>query len=760
MRSAYRSWRNPVVFACLICVLVSLALLSASPAWAQDALGGNAEAAPYPVDPYVAARPSLRAFATEQAITVDGRLDEVAWTLADSTLGPFIQIQPDPGYPATERTVVRVLYDAGNIYFGVELYDSEPDQLSIPGLEQDYQTHDSDIFGIAIDSYWDKQSAFLFAINPAGAVFDAQSFNDSRYINRAWEGVIHVKTTIHEAGWTAEIAIPVTTLRFSSSAGEMTWGLNFSRRIRRKSEESNWAPMPRQFRLYKMSLAGTLTGFRNLQQGRNLWVKPYVSAARQDGAGFTSGVSNDFDVGFDVKYGVTSRLTLDLTAFTDFSQVEVDREQVNLTRFSLFFPEKRDFFLENEGVFAFSDISLRNYRTGSSNRNFKLFHSRRIGLSAAREPQPIAAGGRLTGRIGGFDVGLLNVQTRTDGDSPAENFSVVRLKGDLTGNSDVGVIFVNRQGTSSGAAGDYNRAFGVDGNFRLLGNMVVNSYLAATDEPDASGDRTAAMFQVAWRGPLWDISTLVKHVGDGFNPGVGFVDRRGVRQLYATVGAHPEPDIPHILRINPRADVRLYSDLDWTLETLELTGGLGVTFMDGSILTLDYQDNFERLVEPTLIAGAEVPRGDYSFNTASVSYRSSGERALSGTVGFSQGGYYDGDRTSVSGKVQVRPSHHLALDFGVQHNALNLAGSEFTADLYSGRFRYAYSTKLFLMGFVQFNETTDELVTYLRLNILHAPLSDIFVVFSERRNVTDGVFAGARLLDRMVTAKVTRLIAF
>jgi hypothetical protein len=241
---------------------------------------------------------------------------------------------------------------------------------------------------------------------------------------------------------------------------------------------------------------------------------------------------------------------------------------------------------------------------------------------------------------------------------------------------------------------------------------------------------------------------------------VGFVDRRGVRQFYATLGAHPEPDIPLILRVNPHADVRYYSDLDWNLETRELSGGLEVTFMDGSVFTLGYENNFERLVEPTYIAGVEVPMGEYDFRTKSVRYRSSGERSLSGTVGYTQGGFYDGDRKSIGGNLQYRPSHHLAFDFGVEHNDLNLAGSDFTADLFSGKFRYAFNTKLFLMGFVQYNEAADDLVTYLRLNIIHSPLSDIFLVFSERRNVADGVFDGARVLDRMVTVKVTKLIAF
>lgn len=748
---------TPVICCRSGALVALLAAVLATPAQAQGSLGGTSGAGP--IDPNTTPRPTLRAFATDQAINLDGRLDEAAWKLADSTTSPFYQIQPHPGYPASERTVVRVLYDSRNLYVGAVLYDSEPEKLTIPGLEQDFATQNSDLFGIAIDSYWDKQSSFLFAINPAGAVFDAQSFNDSRYLNRAWEGVIRVKTRIHDEGWTAEIAIPMTTLRFTSSDAEQTWGINFSRRIRRRNEDANWAPLPRQFRVYKMSRAGTLTGLRNLHQGRNFWIKPYVNVSREDGAP-PPDATHDLGAGFDLKYGVTSRLTLDLTALTDFSQVEVDQEQVNLTRFSLFFPEKRDFFLENDGVFTFSDVSVRNYRTGSSARSFKLFHSRRIGLSEKREPIPIAGGARLTGRVGDFELGLLNVQTRADSESPAENFSVVRLRRDITGNSDVGVMLINRQGTSSGATGEYNRAYGVDGNFRLLGNMILNSYVARTDEPAVSGDRTAAMFQVAWRDPVWDVSTLLKHVGDGFNPEVGFVDRRGVRQLYATVGAHPEPNIPHVLRINPHADVRYYSDLDWTLETRELSGGLGITFLDGGVLSLGYEDRFERLIEPTPIVGVEVPAGDYSFNTGSLSYRSSGGRPVSGTLAASYGGFYDGDRTSLVGSLQLRPSHHLALDVGVQHNDLTLSGNSFTADLFTGRVRYAYSTRAFFMGFVQFNESTDEVVSYLRLNVLHAPLSDIFLVYSERRDVSDGVFGGSVLLDRTVTVKVTRLVAF
>ena len=267
----------------------------------------------------------------------------------------------------------------------------------------------------------------------------------------------------------------MTTLRFRKTDGQQSWGLNFSRRIRRISEDSNWAPLTRQFRIYKMSRAGTLTSLDGLEQGRNLWVKPFVNGVRTDGVRAES-PGEKLEGGFDLKWGITPQLTLDVTALTDFSQVEVDEQQINLTRFSLFFPEKRDFFLENDGIFSFQDARVRNFRLGSGPRNFKLFHSRRIGLSANRTPVPIAGGARLTGRVGGYAIGILNMQTRDDPEHPGENFSVVRLRKNVLGSSDIGFMFVNREGTGAGVGDAYNRTLGADANLRLAGGrMLLNS---------------------------------------------------------------------------------------------------------------------------------------------------------------------------------------------------------------------------------------------------------------------------------------------
>ena len=369
-----------------------------------------------------APRPTAAALRTDAPPTVDGRLDEPVWQQAVPLTG-FVQSRPNAGAPATEETVVRFVYDDRALYIGAICYDSEPDRLFVSSLKQDFNSGSSDVFGVTLDTYLDRRNGFMFLVNPEGALKDVQIFDDSRSENQAWEGPIRVETTRNDEGWTVEIEIPFSTLRFNPSGEDQTWGLQILRRIRRKAEDTFWAPLDRRDQIHKMSKAGTLTGFRGVTPGLNLRVKPYALAQDQTGTLVEEGRGGtQADIGFDVKFGVTPGLTLDLTYNTDFAQVEVDQEQVNLTRFPLFFPEKRDFFVENSGTFSFGDQSERSYRTGVSLRDFTLFHSRRIGLTGGGEPIPILGGARLTGRTGGFEVGLLNLQMQSSPRLPAENF--------------------------------------------------------------------------------------------------------------------------------------------------------------------------------------------------------------------------------------------------------------------------------------------------------------------------------------------------
>ena len=746
------------------------------------------------IDPDTVPRPSLEARRAATPIVLDGDLGDPAWALADSTRGPFHQSIPSQGMPSAERTVVRVLYDDEHLYVGAVMHDSQAGALVSAGLEQDFATQDSDIFGFALDTYLDRQNAFLFAVNPAGALFDAQAFNDQQSVNRAWEGEVEVSTSVHEWGWVAEVAVPLTTLRFRETDGPQSWGINFSRRIRRISEDSNWAPLTRQFRIYKMSRAGTLTSLTGIRQGRNLQVKPFLTAASSAGPQAAS-PGRSVEAGLDLKWGVTPQLTLDLTALTDFSQVEVDEQQINLTRFSLFFPEKRDFFLENEGIFAFQDARVRNFRTGSGPQYFKLYHSRRIGLSDDRRPVPILGGARLTGRVGDYALGFLNMQTRSragpsvasgeDADpasapsTPGENFTVVRLRRNILGSSDIGFMAVNRQRLGSDGsdsyAGAFNRTLGADVNLRLAGGrLLLNSYAAVTTEDAGAtterADTTAqggaiAAFELAWRDPFWNASMLLKTVDDDFNPGVGFVARRGVRQAFATLGAHPQPGIPRIRELNPYLDVNVLSDHAWALESREVRPGLGISFLNSSTLTLEYAAIYERLADPTPIAGETLAAGEYAFGTLSASYQSDLGRPLGARLSVDRGSFYDGERASVSGSVTVRPSAHLFLEATAQRNRLTLGGRTFDANLFGARARLARDTRTFLSAFVQYNGAADELQTNVRFNLIHAPLSDVFVVYSERRDLGGGADAagaggGRGLIDRALTLKATRMLAF
>jgi hypothetical protein len=717
-----------------------------------------------PVDPLAVPRPTLAVGRTRGPIRLDGILDEPAWARADSTEGPFWLTLPRQGIRQDFRTTVRMVQDEDALYVGAVLYDPEPEAIVTAGLEQDFETQDSDLFGITLDTYHDRSNGFVWAVNPEGAVFDAQAFNDSREVERAWEGVVEVGTTTRPDGWAVEMRIPFTTLRYAASDEPQTWGMNLFRRVRRRSEDAMWAALPRQFRPYKFSLAGTLTGLRLGQPPRNLSVKPYVLGTATAGGAVNGATTGD--VGADLKWGVTPRLTLDVTVNTDFSQVEVDQEQVNLTRFGLFFPEKRDFFLENQGVFAFQDVTVRNFRMGSSPRNFRLFHSRRIGLSDARRPVPILGGARLTGRAGPFELGFLEMQTRESGEGPAENFAVARVRRQV-GSLTLGGMVVNRQET--GGDDVYNRAYGVDLNWSPRPEMIVTAYGARTDYTDAGGDREAGMIQVAWRDPLWDASVLAKHTGDGFEPGVGFVARNGVRRLFATVGAHPQPRLPWVQEVNPYLDVDWFTNLDGVMETRELTPGLGITFLDNSVLTLEHIDHFERLFEPLGIAGGEVPEGTYEYAEWALRYIASGARTLSGSVTLRHGDFFDGRRTSVGAQLQYRPDPRLSLTAGVQHNDLRIGGEALTADLYSLKAQLARDTRTFLLAFVQYDQADEELVTNVRFNLIHAPLSDVFLVYTERRSFLDTdevqrldpeVEEWRDVRERGLTLKVTRLVGF
>ena len=709
----------------------------------------------YPIDPERAERPTMRAVRASRPPVIDGLIDEPEWSLADSAT-EFVQQLPVTGALTRYRTVVRVLYDADHIYVSSINYDPHPGLAITAGLQRDFVSSNSDAFAVALDTYKDRRNSFLFVINPKGAVRDEQTFNDSRTIVDAWEGVIDVKTrvvrtTAGDSAWTVEMAIPLRTLRFDGSHPTQDWGLNFLRRVRRVNETSYWAPLERQYRVHRMSKAGTLTGLEGLRQGRNLQIKPYTVASNSNGAQvLASARGSKADAGADLKYGVTPALTLDLTYNTDFSQVEVDQEQVNLTRFSLFFPERREFFIENAGAFTFGDVQERSYRMGASLSDFTLFNSRRIGIDREGRPVPIIGGGRLSGRIGGLEVGLLDMQTRNAGATPGEQFAVGRARRNF-GNSDVGVLASSRSGN-----GAYNRSYGFDANLRPIPNLIANMYVAASDATGDSSDGNAARTSLAYRGRLWNSSAMWKRVSERFDPGLGFVRRRGMQQVYATTGVHARPVLPLTQEVNPYVEVNYITDLSNRLATRSLEAGVNLHFRPEGEFSVEVRDEFDRLDAPfTVFPGQVIPAGSYSWNDASVRYQSGDGRTVSANVGASAGGFYDGTRRSATAALVWRARYDLSVEGSMQRNDVRRNAGDFTADLASLRVRYAWSTQLFGSAYTQYNTQTRAFVTNARVSLRYRPLSDVYLVYTERQDTRTGVRN-----ERVLALKATHMTAF
>ena len=709
------------------------------------------------IDPDLAPRPSASATRATGPVSIDGVLDDATWSAA-AVISEFWQQKPFTGAPATERTEVRILYDDQNLYIGAELHDQPGYRPIIPTLKRDPNTRDGDAFGVMFDPFLDGKTVFSFFFNPGGAVRDMQSADDGRINNAAWDAGFDLRTRVHDSGWTLELAIPWSQLRFDPTREEQVWGMNLLRRIRRKNEDSTWAPLDPQWQIYVSSRGGTLHGLDGLETGRNLSIKPFTLVSEPSGD-LQVDTEASFEVGGDLKYGITPGMTLDLTLNTDFSQVEVDQEQVNLTRFSLFLPEKREFFLENAGVFQFGDQGTYSTRTGATSRDFTLFHSRRIGLAPNGSPLPILGGGRVTGTAGPVSLGVLNMQTLRDGDFDPENLTVARVRSEPVTGLTVGGLFGNRATTDGSSA--TNQSYGVDADLQAInGYLLVQSYLAATEGQDAMGTpiarQWAGRFSVGWRDPFWEIFALYRHFDDAFDPGMGFVRRTGIDHSYATIGIRPRPNWPWILELNPYVESQVFANPEGLMETRLHTGGLDLDFRDGSSASLGVTDRFEHVFEPFAVRGAEVMPGRYDFREGSASYQTSGARRISGRVNVGGGGYFGGDRFSVGGNVLGRLGHQVLLQLSANHNVIELPEQAVTtADVYGANLDVFFSVRLMTSAFVQYNAASEEFVTNLRFRWIHAPLSDLYLVLTERR---DNV--GDRVLERFITLKFTKLLAF
>ena len=693
----------------------------------------------------------LKPMKTDEQIVVDGELNEASWGRT-GVAENFIQNEPQQGQPATETTEVRILYNSDNLYIGILARDSEPEMVIVNDLKKDFDHEQGDTVEIILDTFHDHRNGYVFAVNAGGAKWDAQITNEGRQMDENWDAIWTVETQTTAEGWTAEIVIPFQTLKFRETHVQ-TWGINFQRRLRRKNEDSFWSPLPRIYNLNRVSLAGTLEDLEDIHPGSNIRVKPYVvSSFGQFSGGHKNLVG---DVGVDVKYGLTSGLTWDFTYNTDFSQVEADEQQINLTRFSLFFPEKREFFLENSGIFAFGGDGRREF---TESDDLILFFSRRVGLSEAGTPIPILGGTRLSGRAGRWEMGFLNIQQEEFGTEPAANFTVARVRRNIFANSDIGAMVVNKESLNSPY---YNRVAGVDANLRFGQALSVTSYLARSFVPGRSGNQKdmGGRAAVHYLTNEWDLRTSYTSVQEDFVDEMGFTPRLGIRKVAGHMGRviRPERVQGTIREFDIHGNYRFVLDREGTPETQTFNYHFATTFQDSSWVEVGYETNLERFREDFLInrnRNISIAPGGYRFSDWFLIARSNASRKISAEGRYQLGGFFSGYRHHYQLLGRLRWNYKLNTSAVYTHNNISLPEGHFQTNLLATRVDYSFSTSMFLNALIQYNNDTRQWSSNVRFNIIHRPLSDFFLVYNERRHSITG-----ELIDRALIAKLTYMIA-
>ena len=692
--------------------------------------------------------------------TLDGDvLGDPAWKNAPP-ITSFVQEQPDEGQPASEKTEVRVIFTADTLYVGVVLYDSDPGGIIVSDARRDAPMDDTDSFQMIVDTYRDRQNGFVFGTNPAGVEYDGQVTNEGQGggglgfgqmqsagsgsgFNINWDGAWTVRSKITVQGWSTEFAIPFRTLRYPA-ATEQAWGINFQRNIRRKNERAFWAPIPRQFNLYRLSLAGSLTGVQTPAL-KNLRITPYVL-----GNALESGVipaDSEFlgEVGGDLKYSLTPSLTLDATVNTDFAQVEVDDQQVNLDRFNLFFPEKRPFFLENAGFFSVGNPG-----------EVDLFFSRRIGISTAGEAIPILGGGRVSGKAGRFNVGMLNMQTDYfDGTVASTNFTVMRVSRDLPNRSSIGGIFTNRLETGDLARErSPGRTYGVDGKWGVAPTSMVTGFFAKTDTDGVTDGTHAFNIRSQTNHPQWDLNAGYQEVGAGFNPEVGFLSRRGYRKPDVMLMTRFRPkDFINIQELRPHATFRGF----WGLDGFQETGFLHLDnhwqFRDSTEVHTGMNLTREGVRTPfEIYPGIVVPPGTYDHAEAQLVYMSNQGAPLSVQMRVTAGGFFGGDRLALTPTIKFRAGDALTTEFNYQRNEVDLPGGAFVTNLIRTRVSYSFSSRVFTQALVQYNDRADLWSMNFRFGWLQAANTGLFVVYTDTRGLYD-LFDRPERTDRSLIVK-------
>lgn len=711
-------------------------------------------------------RTEVRATRVEEPLQIDGRLDESVYAIVQPVSG-FIQQLPDEGEPSSERTEVWLFFDNENIYISARCYDRAPPHEWVANeMRRDVgQLRNNDSFSVMLDTFHDRRNGVAFLVNPIGGFSDFAISNEGARVNTDWNTIWDSRTDRFSDGWTVEIRIPFKSLRYRPMEVQ-TWGIQLRRIIQRRTEAAYLTALPISAAqgnsviagLWRVSLAGTLVGLEVPDRSNNVEVKPYgIGGVTNDGSASSSSQEElSGQVGFDVKYGITRNLTADFTYNTDFAQVEVDEQQVNLTRFSLFYPEKREFFLEGRGNFDFAGAT-RNTAVPT------LFFSRRVGLQSGRVV-PILAGGRLTGKVGAFDVGAVSIQTGGESMSAAEttNFTVLRVKRDVLRRSSVGGIFTSRSISLAGAGS--NQAYGLDGRFAFFDNLNLLGYLARTQTPGRQSQDGSYLGQINYAGDRYGLDLSHLLIGDNFNPEIGFLRRGNIRRSALLARFSPRPrSVDWLRRISFEGGVDYIEAADdRLLETREREIQVDLQLENSDRFTSSVVDRYEQLTRPFAIApGVELGPGGYSFQQFRLGYSFGPRRPVSGAVAVRSGRFWSGSATTLElrrGRVEITPQ--FSVQPSVSLNWVDLPEGRFTTNLGRSRVTYTFSPRMFLSGLLQYNSSGHTFSTNIRLRWEYSPGSELFVVYTEDRDLEPFRSYRVAASNRGFVVKMNRLFRF
>jgi hypothetical protein len=738
---ARRATRPPALIALLAPATLATALAGAD----TTAAGGDAAMDAGAIAALPPDVPRLRLVQTALPPEIDGRLDEPVWQQA-AVIESFRQVVPLEGAPPSEATEVRLLYDAGALYIGVRAFDRAPDGIVATQMRRDADVEPDDRIAIVIDPFLDRRNGFYFEMNPVGARVDGLVEGNDR-LRLDWDGIWRGRAAIDGQGWVAELAIPYKTIAFDAHTSR--WGFNLSRTIRRRNEIVRWSGASQDKSLISIADAGVLEGIEGITQGLGLDIKPFgvVSAAR-DHARDRDQV--DLDGGLDAFYRLTSSTTLALTLNTDFAETEVDERRVNLTRFPLFFPEKRDFFLQDAGIFNFGGIRM----------NPLPFFSRRIGIGPDGAERDILAGLKVTGREGGINFGLLDVHMKDDETLGEKNLLAGRVALNVLEESTVGAIFTAGDPVAPGsswlAGGDFNYR-----NSRFAGDKTVtgSAWYLQSDSSGAEGARNAFGARVGYPNDRVSWEMGFTQIDDQFDAALGFVPRRGIREYFGHWRHRWRPNTDLVRSIETGVFGLLVTDLDDRTESQELNFDvLEIETPAGDQLSATVARGREVLFEPFEIAdGVVVPAGSYREDRWSLELESSEGRRVGILLRGAGGGFLSGTRTEYGAGLEVRASRHLTLGAELEYNDVELDEGAFITRLLRGRVNVYFTPDVSWLNFVQYDNVTESVGINSRLRIILDPGSELFIVVNQ---AIDREGASYRVARSELTTKLGWTIRF